>query len=413
VSADAARARARRPFEPEHAAPDAAARARAGRFADRELDVLAEQGNFERARVLLARRAAAGVADGDAYLDAIRLERSASPAGAAWQAWAARAFAAGAEIAGVLAALVPERELCAYLIAQGVGWQALGRQHDRAAARALLRMRLEALLRVDPPAALAAIDEPALRAASVEDPALRVLVRAVIAGAIWDARDRAVAVAQSYAVETSAAAGTPDREETDASLVNAVRLQPAWITVTSVAESPCPAPLARFVRSGPVASRAALVVLAHELLHDLRAQPRAYLRCADAFARHAPELATWLVAECESARDALGAASDGAREAKIAADALARARGELRQRRLAQLVPWPLSRALDRRRYARAVRPVLLDAIAQHGARLPALGKALRAPGMLRGAALAVLAEGDRGLAIISELAAFAGAGGA
>lgn len=404
MSADAAHARVRRAFEPEHATPDDAARARAARFADRELDVLAEQGNFERARVLLGRRAGAGGAEPDLYLDAIRLERSASPAGAAWQAWASRALSERVEIASALLALVPERELCGYLIGQEIGWATLGAQRDRAAARALLRMRLEQQLRDDPLAALAAIDDRALREAAVDDPALRALVTAVLAGATWDARDRALSIAQSYGIDASMQGG----DETRAALANAVRLQPAWIAAHA---APCPGAVARFVRCAPVASRAALGPLARELLRDLRAQPAAYLDCADRFARAAPELGTWLIAECDAARAALSV-RDPMRDPDAIESALAAARRDLRSS-LARFVPWPFRGTLDRRIFGRTLRPVLRDAIVQHGATVAALCTALRAPETAGDGALALLAEGDRGLAILSALAAFAHTTGA
>jgi hypothetical protein len=463
VSADAgvAVARPRRPFEPEHAAPDAAARQRAERFVDVELEVLAEQGNFERARVLLARRAAAGSADADVYLDAIRVERSAAPAGAAWQAWASRALAHGVEIAGALAALVPRRELCAYLIGQDVGWALLSPQRDRVAARALLSLRLEQQLRDDPVLALAAIDDSALRSAAADDAALRALVIGVIAGAVWDARDSALAIARSYAIDetaTSCAADVQDGAEAEArrAWTNALRLEPMWTAAKTIVSAgddgrrryredatdptPIPGALARVMRSAPLASRGVSAQLARELLNDLRVRPDAYLEWTDAIARHAPELGAWLTEVCGAGRDVLVAGRETTIDTTAVENALSAAGTGLRKHRLqtawvgalllsttlliatwpwsdlaragiavfALLGPWPLRRTLDRRLYARVLRPALLDAIIRHGVSLAALCRALHAREIVRRQALVTHAERDRGLGLASALGAFA-----
>jgi hypothetical protein len=157
-------------------------------------------------------------------------------------------------------------------------------------------------------------------------------------------------------------------------------------------------------------SHAALAQLGRELLHDLRARPSAYVKCADAFARDAPELGSWLIAECDAAREAFPPGHDPTRELEAAGRTLAPARTHLRN---VQLAPWPLSRILDRRMYARSIRPLLLDVIVQHAASLTVMRAALCAPDMPRGPALAALMERDRGLAILCTLARFAYAAGA
>jgi len=83
--------RARCALEPErvYATPSDAFSREA--YFDSGIGVLVEQGNLERARVLLAKRASTQPSDPMLYLDAIRMERVASPDARAWQAWLSQA----------------------------------------------------------------------------------------------------------------------------------------------------------------------------------------------------------------------------------------------------------------------------------------------------------------------------------
>jgi hypothetical protein len=284
----------RRVFEPERPARAVPAEFELEDFSDREIGILVDQGNFERARVLLAKRSALRSDDAEVYFDAIRMETSATPGAQSWQAWVSRALRSGAQVAGRLPALIEQGALCAYLVQQDVGWAALEAQRDQAGARELMRMRLERQLVTDPLAALAAIEEPALSRAAIEDAALLQLALGVMAAAVWRDPARVSALAPRYGVELEreASAGLPVTGDPRQLLRKGRELQ-RFFELSSEAE-PWPEPLERVVRAGALVSAATAARLLAELRADLQVRPRDYQRCAEAIARVSSALCVWL-----------------------------------------------------------------------------------------------------------------------
>lgn len=282
-------------------------------FASREIGILCEQGNFERARILLSRRAVANPEDANVYLDAIRIERSAAPSGEAWQAWVSRALEIGAQVAGHLRALLPEDALRTYLVQQNVSWSALERQKDRPAARELLRLRLEQQIADDPATALATAEHPAVYRSAELDPALRQLVIGVMAATAWRFPARVTVLAMHHGIAT----GSADAEALEraqgarSALAEARALQAPWAAVTQQA---CPQALDRFVRAGKLVSERRARALLLALSADARVQPREYLRCAEVITGVSAGLALWLAEALQTAQhELLGAAiRDGA-----------------------------------------------------------------------------------------------------
>jgi len=439
-------------FEPERAFPEPPAAFEADDFFEREIGILSEQGNFERARVQLSRRVAAHGDDAQLYLDAIRMERSAARGGEAWQAWLVRALSAGVQIGGHVHGLVSADELRECLVRRDIGFSVLERQRDPAALRELLRLRWERLLERDPKLTLACMEEPALQRAAEHDPALRRLALGVLAGAVFSNPERVAGIAPRYGLtlaSSDAAARTPARgsRAPDALLEQAYRLRAAWREL--VEQSECPPPFERFARLGRLLSVTQTDRLLLALGADLRARPREYLRCADAIARRSPALWQWIgdtvraarparhAGAPPSARDAseqdaidrpLQAAGDAARRDRLgrlwqvalvlsvtacglAAFAAASAgprylTGVLAVWTPLLLVLWPLHRRVDALRYVRSVRSVLLDLVAQRGLALDELaGRMLHAPNWtLR--RLARHAAADRALMLLSRIAA-------
>ena len=441
---------ARRAFEPERAFAEAAADFCVEDFFEREIGILCEQGNFERARVLLSRRAVELRGEANVFYDGIRMERSAAPGGEAWQAWVARALADGAQIAPRLRALVPEGALRTYLVRADVGWTVLQRQKDAAAARELLRLRLEQQVDADPGAALGALEDAALVRGAQHDPALMRLAIAVLAGASWREPARARAFAQQYGVALDAgdAAGAPNGATHDAHalLAQAFRRQGAWAAVMQ--QEPCPAPLDRFVRVGRLLSAARAQALCVTLGTDLRVRPREYLRCAVAIASAPDGLADWLLASLQSmpdgaakgdtpatdrhaarvadrappARSALSDRLQGCAGA-VAADPLQRlwlaasiatatalALGALAAGPIALvlapavLLLWPLRRSVDAVLYRRNVRASLLDAIAVEGAAAAEIVECMQAFPNRALVRLAAHVRRDKALALVAEM---------
>jgi hypothetical protein len=444
----------RRAFEPERAFATPPADFSAEDFFEREIGILCEQGNFERARVLLSRRALELRGEANVFYDGIRMERSASPAGEAWQAWAARALAEGAQIAPRLRALVPEDALRAYLVRARVGWSVLERQKDAVAARELLRLRLEHQLDGDPGAVLAAVEDPALIDAARQDPALLRIALGALAAALWREPSRAAALAQQYGVELAAKAADPQpgaARDPRALLAQASRLHGTWADV--MRPEPCPAPLDRFVRVGRLVGVARARALAAALSADLRARPREYLRSATSIARAPDALATWLSAALQSVAGELDAQRGRARppgpdgtanasDAALAGDAwrqelderlqrCARAVGADPLRRLwlaalaasvtalalawlatgasallfvpAVLLPWPLRRSVDAVLYRRHVRGALLDAVVAEGA--DEITERMQASTNRALVRLAAPARADVALALVGKIA--------
>jgi hypothetical protein len=430
----------RRAFEPLCAWQAAPAEPTVDDFADRQLGVLSEQGNFERARLLLARRAVEQPDDAGLYLDAIRTERCAAPSGEAWQAWLSRALQHGAAVASALPALLPERLLRAYLTKHDIGWALLERQPDRAAARELLRLRLEQQLLDAPSSALDALGEAALQRAAQSDAELLRLAVAVLAGSAWVQPARVLALAARYGLEltqaeaSSAANGLPE-------LLSAQRLQPAWTAVA--AELECPPPLERFVRVGHLVSRASARRLWAELHADLRARPGEHLRCVDAALRLSRPLLESLREAFEHAGRELFA-PNAPPEPEVLQRRIVDAALGLRRDLLLRLWPgavvlavavpagaWlgsgPLGlsaallealglgslcalawarRSLDRRLYRRRLRAVLVAMMVEHGVGLEPLAELLQRNGVPRGRSLAARARRDAALSSIGALAA-------
>jgi hypothetical protein len=456
----ASSAAARRAFEPERAFAEAAEDFCIDDFFEREIGILCEQGNFERARVLLSRRASELRGEANLFYDGIRIERSAAPGGEAWQAWVARALADGAQIAPRLRALVPEPALRAYLVRADVGWTVLQRQKDAAAARELLRLRLEHQVDADPGAALGALEDAALLRAAQHDPALMRLAIAVLAGASWREPARASALAQQYGVTldagsaASAANGAAQGAyDAHALLVQALRRHGAWATVAQ--QEPCPAPLDRFVRVGRLLSAARAQALCATLGADLRVRPREYLRCATAIVSAPHGLADWLLAALQSMPDcaANGAAPVPDRGAERSADRALAARAALFDRlhaaaravaadplqRLwlaaaiatatalalgwlaagpvalvlapAVLLLWPLRRRVDAVLYRRNLRASWLAAVVTEGATIAEVVECMRALPNRALVRLAAHAQRDMALALVAEMARVGRAG--
>jgi hypothetical protein len=447
--------RARRAFEPERDFGTAPADFVSDDFSDREIGILCEQGNFERARVLLSRRALGASGDAQLFLDAIRMERSAAPGGAAWQAWVSRALAAGAQVAPRLHALVPQEALRAFLAREAIGWTALERQRDLPAARELLRLRLDHELDLEPVAALRALEEPALVEAAARDAALLRLALGALAAAAFVDPTRVAALAARYGVDPRATGPADDGAGADGSaaafaesrdpgelLRRALHLQPAWAAAT--ARAPSPAALDRFARAGLVIGSARARALLAALHADLRARPREYLRCAVAIADAPDGLAPWLIAALQSAARELAAPppadpeqpAEGPQRPEqhdaLRACAQALARHPLRRASpaaavaaAAALAPafwiaptaallgaallpalwWLLRRVLNAQLYRRAARAALLDAVIAEQASARELVAAMRAHPSRALRRLAAYAALDPALGLIAAIA--------
>ncbi len=429
-----------RVFEPELAWSEAPPEPRAEDFAERQIGVLVEQGNFERARVLLAKRVAAGEREAGLFLDAIRVERSAAPGGEAWQAWLTRALSAGVPVAGRLPGLLPVSALRAYLARLQIGWAVLEQQPDRRAARELLCLRLEQQLLLEPAGALAEIEDPALHRGAQQDPELQRVALAVMAAVVWRYPARVLVLAPRYGVPL-ASAGPPSAQglagpEPFALLCDAYRLQVGWDEACR--EQSWPPPLERALRGAWLLSRASGRRVYAELQADLRARPRDYLRCADEVVRVSPPLSAWLQGTLGRAFDELcgpppcapqalqAPLAGGARAVwgdplqrvwlgarVLAAAAFAAALWRIGVTGLlagppAVVVLWALRRALDALLYRRNLRALLLELMVTHGAAPAALAAGLRGAAMPGRRRLAARCERDRALALIGALCAHA-----
>jgi hypothetical protein len=432
--------RALRAFEPACAWLDDPPEPAPEAFSDRELGILADQGNFERARMILARRVVERPQDGRVYLDAIRTERCAAPQGEAWQAWLSRALSAGASVTAGLPALVPLRPLCAYLVRQSVGWDVLCRQADGRSARDLLRLRLQRQAIEDPAGALAAIEEPALISAAREDGELQGIALAVMVAGMFRQPARVLALAPEYGIElgvSEAAAAEPSPcPELLSLLRRAYASCAAWQAARDQAAPP--EPLERFVRCSALVSAESGARMLAELRADLRARPREHLSFVDAAARASravPELLLKLLADEGSPgvpREA--SASQQAALERCAATATATVgldpvlRGWLGLLALglaAHAVAWAvassvgvfvsgasvvallsLTRSLDAALYRRHLRSPLLRVVTEQALPLELAARGLRASKLPRRARMAELCAGDVGLRVLAAVCA-------
>jgi hypothetical protein len=373
-----------RPFEPErsHPAPPDAFDRKA--FFDAGIGLLVEQGNVENARVLLGRRAASHPQDSTVYLDAIRAERTAAPEARAWEAWLERALRGGVDVADEARRLLPRAPLQAFLARSELSWKVLRKQPSSTDARELLRLRLEGLLLGAPQRALDELEQPEMASAAASDPALRALGCAVLCACALQHAQRVATLLPRYADPTPAA-GEADVHL--AAVVARLALAPAWCAIE--ADSAWPKPLARFVTLGSVSSVAAARRLRTALDHDLRAQPREYLRCADSVVERSAALFQALRDEAravcgEPATDTTPSELEEASTTVVALGADARADAAIERAlraietsvpsaamRLAdlggQLLGWPLGRALDRVRYRHTARPLCAALLARDG----------------------------------------------
>lgn len=396
---------ASRPFEPERAHPEPPEAFAREAFFDAGIGLLIEQGNADNARVLLGRRAASHPQDPTVYLDAIRAERTAAPEAQAWQAWLERALRQGVDVGDEARRLLPSAALQAFLARGELGWKVLQRQPSSRDARELLRLRLEGLLLADPRRALDELELPELASAASNEPALRALCCGVLRACALLQAERVAALLPRYAPSAAPA------DAASAAVRAVLTLAPAWSALEQRAR--CPKPLTRFVALADVLSTTATRALCAALDHDLRAQPREYLRCADDLAARSPALRDALQ---DTAR-ALGRAPEASAEAEAALErALASlertfGQGSLRWASVAAgALGWPLGRALDRAHYRRAARALLAALIARDGVTTTRLHTRLSADprGSLRRLARPLAA--DPALSLLEAWAQAAGA---
>jgi len=354
-----------RPFEPERSdpePPDAFAREA---FFDSGIGLLIEQGNADNARVLLGRRAASHPQDPTVYLDAIRAERTVAPQAQAWQAWLERALRQGVDIGGEAQRLVPRAALQAFLVRGELAWKVLRAQPSSRDARELLRLRLEGLLLSEPARALDELEHAELAASAASEPALRALCCEVLRACALLQPERVSAQLPRY-VQGEASDATSE-------VVRALlTLAPAWSACER--HAPCPKPLTRFVTLAGVLSAGATRALCAALDHDLCAQPREYLRCADDITARSVALHDALL---DAARALVRASAPAperdalpVRAAPLdrALSSLERGLGQGSQRwaaTAAGVLGWPIGHALDRARYRRAARALLAAVIAR------------------------------------------------
>jgi len=369
-------------------------------FADRELGVLADQGNFERARTLLARRAVERPNDARLLLDAMRLERCAAPSGEAWQAWLARGLSAGAAIAAGLPGLLPPRALGAYLARAGVGWEVLRRQPHARSARDLLRLRLDGELLQGEGAELAALEQPALQEAARADVELERIALAVLASALLRDPPRALDAARGYGIDlvagADARADSTRLPELVARLKSAYALRAAWQQAN--ARSACPALLERLMRCGAFVSARSQHRMLAELHGDLRGRSREYLAFADAMAFASPALEALLreALAVEGAPADAGPTTDALAVERVIHLAVAAQRRDARWR--------AFLRPFERRVYHQSLRSPLLRGVCEEGLALGPLCERLRDSRLPRAARMAALASADPGLRVLDAL---------
>jgi hypothetical protein len=348
-----------RPFEPERSHPEPPDSFPRELFFDGGIGLLIEQGNTDNARVLLGRRAASHPQDPTVYLDAIRAERTAAPEAQAWQAWLERALRQGVEIGDEARRLLPSAALQAFLVRSELAWKVLQKQPSSRDARELLRLRLEGLLLSEPRRALDELEQAELVAAANDEPALRALCCEVLRACALLHAERVTALLPRYA---QADAG----DAAKAAVVARLALAPSWSALEQ--RMPCPKPLTRFVTLAGVLSDASTRALCAALDHDLRAQPREYLRCADDLTVHSPALRDALQSFAHELASTHEAASANDAELTRALTGLERALAQSGMQWVAAsagVLGWPLGHALDRARYRRAVRGLLAALIAR------------------------------------------------
>ncbi|MGD8859920.1 MAG: hypothetical protein PVI30_07900 [Myxococcales bacterium] len=280
----------RRPLRPRAAIPEAAA-PRTEEFADRQIGLLAEQGQFEQARRLLTRRVSEGEPAASVYLDAIRLERSAAPRGTAWKAWLSRAQQGGVRLLPELLHVVPADAVARHLLERGHGYGALRGALEANIAHSLLALALHPLLDRAPTRALPLLEDPELQRAAREDPALAEVVVGALAVVAWQQ--------PAAARELSQALPAPD--DARALLERALRMQPAWQALE--AGRAAPAALRRVLQLGPVVDADAARRLREELAQDMAARPEQYV----AFCERAVYVSSALARQCGELLDGLRA----------------------------------------------------------------------------------------------------------
>ena len=278
------------------AAPSSRSRRRTRAHARRALRRSRDR-RARRARQLRARARDAGAARGRRRgdpervpgRDPTRAQRRRS--GAAWQAWASRALGAGASTsrrtararAGTRAVRVPgraRRRLGGCSAASAIA----------AAARALLRLRLERRrARAIHGLALAATEDPALRAAAKSDRGVARARARRDRGAVWTRSARARCAIARTTASTCASPRRAQRcrrrrrERARALLLSAARCSRHGAPRTQALA--LPRVLARFARIGCGREPRRAGGARCEMHNDLRAQPNAYLKCARALAR--------------------------------------------------------------------------------------------------------------------------------